>query len=176
MPSNEPSLWDKIFNGPSTLSPLQRLAIGSIPYVGQAYTVGRGINALVHAFMPKNPDGSLPTNSETNNPPMYGGDTSANTSTSAPTPVSAPVANRIPQLIQQLYGSGRFPGSPAFSPTVAQAEFPGSAIGPISTGGSPTSYGALRNAQGLGTPNSVDTSVPGWAATSYADILRRNQI
>jgi hypothetical protein len=63
---------------------------------------------------------------------------------------------------------------PAFTATVQQSHFPGSAIGNIQGGAIP--FSATRGAQGLGTPNSVSTNIPAWAAANYSEILKRNQI
>lgn len=62
-----------------------------------------------------------------------------------------------------------------FAPTFQQGAFPGSAIGPFQ--GPAVPYGSdPRAQQGLGTPNIVDPSLPGWAGSLMADIRARNQI
>jgi len=130
---------DSIFTGPPKLTEWQRQLIGMIPYVGPAYSAIRGgmlcsvfqpprtrrqwpapINSETNAppiYGPETPTGGLPTNSETNAPPMYG-------SPASPMGPTGPNGNW-----RQVYNTGRFTNAPAFYTTLAQAQFPGSAIG-----------------------------------------------
>ncbi|MBA3354272.1 MAG: hypothetical protein H0U23_17915 [Blastocatellia bacterium] len=65
------------------------------------------------------------------------------------------------------WNAWRSPGSQTFN----QAMFPGSAIGPFG-GGRVNPYNPNST---HGTPNGIDTSIPGWAAAFGSDIRRRNQ-
>lgn len=147
------------FTGPAQLSPLQRGLIGAIPYVGPIYTAGRGVNALVQYLRNLNNNGQLPTNSETNNPPMY--------ANNAPPPQSgSPFAlpTNSETNAPPMYGGG------------APAGY-GGGINFGTLGGSSNLSTGQRNAIGLGTLSSApSTSVPGVAAANYGEILRRNQL
>lgn len=71
--TTDPTWIDRIFNGPSQVGALGHAGLSSIPYFGPAYMAGRGINQLVHWLATLgHGNGQLPTNSETNNPPIYG--------------------------------------------------------------------------------------------------------
>lgn len=181
---------ESIFTGTPRLSEWQRQLIGMVPYVGPLYSGARGINAIAQFINHLSQGGGpqLPTNSETNNPPMYGsGDTGpiagpqlpTNSETNnppmygsgQPPPASNLGPGGIPLSVwQQVYNSGRFTNAPAFSPSLQQAEFPGSRIGPGGTSvANPYNVNATH-----GTPNPVFTGLSGPAVDAAAEIARRN--
>lgn len=101
----------------------------------------------------------LPVNSETNNPPMYGPAGQPQQQGGLPGPaLPAPnAAAPAPQQgglgpgaygqagismadVQNMFNTGRFTGAPAFSGTLAQAQFPGSMIGPNGGNAYPNPY------------------------------------
>lgn len=117
-------------------------------------------NPLNQQYLPgalQQPTLQFPTNSETNNPPMYGGGAQ---------PPQAP--SGLPGLLSSnnAWNSWRSP----FSQTFQQAMNPGSAIGPFG-GGTTNPYVNT----GLGTPNTVDPTIPGWAAAISSYIAQKNQ-
>lgn len=65
------------------------------------------------------------------------------------------------------WNAWRSPGTPTFQ----QVRNPGSAIGPWG-GGTVNPYNPNST---HGTPNSIDTSIPGWAAASMAEVRKRHQ-
>lgn len=183
-----PTLIDNVFNGPPRLNEWQRMGIatglGAIPVIGAplalGYEGGRAINGLVHFFAGLNKPDPLPTNSETNNPPQYAGQTSfppnsdglpTNSETNNPpmygngqTPSAALPSNL------DVYNTGRLAGSPAFSPSLQQTWFPGSPVGPRFTSvASPYNVNATH-----GTPNPVFTGLSGPAVDAGVEIARRN--
>lgn len=138
-----------LFSGNPTNAP-RALPVGAVQTPGQPASTA-------------NPQGPVDPN-DPNNP--------LNKAPSAvPTPDAAAVArNRALSLLQQAYQTGRIPGAPAFSPTLAQLHFPGSAIGPLG-GGAANPYDPNAT---HGTPNSVFTGLSGPAADWLAQIASRN--
>lgn len=171
----EVNFGDRLFNGSSGVNPLLRTAAGTLPYVGPAYTAGRGVNALLH-FLGRqglfgSPDqggpsagvvgptqgGAVPTDAGTfagdptdpNNPANYqlGG-----TGGSAPGPASGPA---------------QFSNQPGYNMqgmlSLWNQRFPGSAIGQFAQG-NPYSSGGVgmptRGDRGLGTVQGTVQGLP----------------
>jgi hypothetical protein len=160
---------ESIFSGTPRLSEWQRQLIGMLPYVGPAYTGIRGVNALVQFINRQmHPGGQLPINSETNNPPMYGG---AGPTSQGQLPTTSETNN------PPMYGGGG--GAPAPRMDMAgllgmwKDYFPSSALGRFAPS---VPYGTqgTRGARGLGTPNPVFTGLSGPAVDWMGEIARRN--
>lgn len=140
VPQSQANFGDYLFHGSGEINPALRTLISMTPYAGGIYTAGRGFNALMtylgkHGLFgqPGGDSGTptptvAPTNStpfadptDPNNPANYSlPDGSATSGTPA----------RGASDLRNVLNTGRFTNAPAFSQTVAQAMFPGSAIGP----------------------------------------------
>lgn len=180
MPNSQPSIFDRIFNGPPQLSEPVRQLIGSTPYFGLVYNGGRAINALVKWIQSMHPQGTSNYNSYVPGQPSLsdtGGDP-FDPNNPLGYKIDKPGGNTAPGIYGPRYGSagGMSPGQvynanrPAFSPTYQQLINPGSAIGPIGTTGAGT--GSRPGDSGL-------LSMPGMFSLSSAarsDIYRKNQL
>lgn len=186
-----PFNFGQTFQSPK-LNEWQRQGIGmglsTIPVVGPpaalAYNLARGINRFAQWYQGRgtgyNPGADTLNQLQGN--PTDTADTGYNappgdaaTPGDVPTPPpqgSGPNAGLGPTVNgnwRQVYDTGRFTGVPAFSPTVAQSQFPGSQIGPTSGMiGNPFNRLAFTHP---GSGSGLSSQTQAW----WNDIQSRNQ-
>lgn len=140
-------------------------------------THGGVISNLIEKFFAPSPDAGAPVPTAQPSAPSPA-PAPTSTSPAAGTAATPPAAgapalgpDRIPLSIwKNVYDTGRYTNAPSFFPTLHQGLFPGSRIGP---GGSSVANRYVNT--GHGTPNSVVTSVPGYAMQAMQINRARNQ-